>query len=174
MNNSVIKYIITFILLLFAEIFLVSRINLSFYINPHIYPMFIILLPVFIERHLILILAFVMGIIVDMFMGTGAIHASSLLIMAYLRPVLLRVFAPREGYGREDYLTIEKFGTVNFLFFCGFLVLIHHFFLFFFELFSFRNMLYTVVRTLGSSTLSLLLIVFTHILTTTASERSNK
>jgi rod shape-determining protein MreD len=164
MISSAMKYIVSFILLLAADILVISKLNLSFFLNPHIYIMFIILLPMFTDRHVLMLTAFFMGLIVDQFLGTGGIHAASALIMAYLRQVLLVAFAPRDGYGKDDFLTIDKFGLVNFLMYCGFMVLIFHFSLFFIELFSFRNILITLVRTIASGGLSLLLILSIHLL----------
>jgi len=164
MIGTIVKYTLLFILLVLTEVFVVARFNIHFYVNPHIYPLFIIILPVFTNRHLIIFLGFLIGFTVDQFLGTGGLHAAATVIMAYLRSVLLGAFAPREGYGKEDFLTIGRFGLVNFLFYCGFMILIHHFFLFFFELFTFRNFLFTLIRTLASSLLSLLFILGLHFL----------
>jgi len=164
MIGSIVKYTFLFILLAVMEIFVVSRFNIHFYVNPHIYLLFIIILPVFTNRLLIIFLGFLLGFTIDQFLGTGGLHAAATVTMAYLRAILLSAFAPREGYGKEDFLTIGKFGLVNFLFYCGFMILIHHFFLFFLELFTFRNFLFTLIRTLSSSLLSLLFIVGIHFL----------
>jgi len=164
MIGSIVKYTFLFILLAMMEIFVVSRFNIHFYVNPHIYLLFIIILPVFTNRLLIIFLGFLLGFTIDQFLGTGGLHAAATVTMAYLRSILLSAFAPREGYGKEDFLTIGKFGLVNFLFYCGFMILIHHFFLFFLELFTFRNFLFTLIRTLSSSLLSLLFIVGIHFL----------
>ena len=164
MIGSIVKYTFLFILLAVMEIFVVSRFNIHFYVNPHIYLLFIIILPVFTNRLLIIFLGFLLGFTIDQFLGTGGLHAAATVTMAYLRSILLSAFAPREGYGKEDFLTIGKFGLVNFLFYCGFMILIHHFFLFFLELFTFRNFLFTLIRTLSSSLLSLLFIVGIHFL----------
>src|SRR6218665_2935824 len=126
MIGSILKYSLMFILLVVMEVFVVSRFNIHFYVNPHIYLLFIIILPVFTNRYLIIFLGFLIGFTVDQFLCTGGLHASATVIMAYLRSVLLGAFAPREGYGKEDFLSIGKFGLVNFLFYCGFMILIHH------------------------------------------------
>lgn len=164
MIGSILKYTFLFLLLVVMEIFVVAKFNIHFYLNPHIYLMFIIILPVFTNRYLIIFLGFLMGFTIDQFLGTGGLHAAATVIMAYLRQVLLSAFAPREGYGKDDFLSIGKFGLVNFLFYCGFMILIHHFFLFFFELFTFSNFLFTLVRTLASTLLSLLFILGIHFL----------
>lgn len=164
MIASIIKYAFLFLLLVVVELFVVAEFDIHFYVNPHIYLMFIIVLPVFTNRYLIIFLGFLIGFTIDQFLGTGGLHAAATVIMAYLRSVLLAAFAPREGYGKDDFLSIGKFGLVNFLFYCGFMILIHHFFLFFFELFTFSNFLFTLVRTLASTLLSLLFILGIHFL----------
>ncbi len=161
---NIARYVFFFLFLILLEVFVVAKFNIHFYVNPHIYILFIIVLPVFTNRHLIIFLGFLMGFMVDQFMGTGGLHALATLIMAFLREILLGAFAPREGYGKGDFLTIERFGLVNFLLYCGFMILIHHFFLFLFELFTFRNFLFTLLRTLLSGLLSLLFITGLHML----------
>lgn len=141
------------------EVFVVTRFNIDFYFNPHIYPLFIIILPLFTNRYAVIFLGFLIGFTIDQFLGTGGLHAAATVIMAYLRYILLGAFAPRERYGNDDFLSIKRFGLVNFLFYCGFMILIHHFFLFFFELFTFSNFLFTLVRTVCSTALSLVFIV---------------
>lgn len=164
MIGNILKYLFYFIFLVLLEVFVVAKFNIHFYVNPHIYLLFIVILPVFTNRHLVLFLGFLLGFIIDQFMGTGGLHAAATLIMAYMRQILLSAFAPREGYGKEDFLTIKQFGLVNFLFYCGFMILIHHFFLFLFELFTFKNFLFTLLRTLLSGLLSLLFITGLHLL----------
>lgn len=164
MIGNLLRYSVTFLFLLFLEVFIVAKFNIHFYVNPHVYILFIIVLPVVTGRHMILFMGFLMGFILDQFMGTGGLHAAATLIMASLRGTLLGAFAPREAYGREHFLTIERFGLVNFLLYCGFMILIHHFFLFLFELFTFRNFLFTLLRTLFSGLLSLVLITGLHML----------
>lgn len=151
------RYVFFFLFLLFMEIFVVAKFNIHFYLNPHIYILFIIVLPVFMNRHLVILLGFLLGLTVDQFTGTGGLHAAATVIMAFLREILLVSFASREGYGKDDFLSIERLGLVNFLLYSGFMIFIHHFFLFLFELFTFRNFLFTLLRTVSSGLLSLVL-----------------
>lgn len=164
MTPNLLKYPVYFVFLILLEVFVIAKFNIHFYFNPHAYILFIIILPVTTNRHLIIFLGFLMGFIIDQFMGTGGLHAAATLIIAYMRKLLLGAFATREEYGKDDFLTIKKFGLVNFLIYCGFMIVIHHFFLFLLELFTFRNFLLTLLRTLLSGTLSLLLILGLHLL----------
>jgi hypothetical protein len=45
-----------------------------------------------------LITAFLLGITVDMFVDTPGVHTSASVFMAFVRPFVLRILAPRDGY----------------------------------------------------------------------------
>jgi len=67
MINSVIRYTVIFILLVLLQILLFNNIQFSGYVNPYVYIMFILLLPVEIPSWLLLILAFFTGMTIDIF-----------------------------------------------------------------------------------------------------------
>ncbi|HEY8366676.1 MAG TPA: hypothetical protein VIL57_05965 [Bacteroidia bacterium] len=158
MGSSVIKYAIWWIICLVVQLFFLNKLNIDYFINPQFYIFFLILLPVFTERHVILLLAFATGLAIDMFEASGGIHAAACVIATFFRGPILRAFAPREGYGKDDFLTIEKFGLGNFILYAGFFILIHHWALFFIEVFSFKNFFFTLLRTISSGFVTLLLI----------------
>lgn len=71
---------------------------LNGYFNPFLYIMFILMLPVNINKVLLLFIAFLTGLTIDIFSGTPGMHASACLVLAFIRPGFLNLIAPREGY----------------------------------------------------------------------------
>jgi len=159
MTGNILKYSVWWVLCICIQLFVLNRLNIDYFISPQYYIFFLIILPVFTERHLLLVLAFLTGLTIDMFEASGGLHAAACVFTIYFRGTILRAFAPREGYGKDNFLTIEKFGLGNFVLYVGFFVLIHHLTLFFLEVFSFKNFFYTLIRTVSSGLVSMVLIV---------------
>jgi hypothetical protein len=98
-----------------------------------------------------------MGISIDAISNTYGLHASSLVLVAYLRPVLFKIFAPREGYDILKEGNIYEMGTRWFLYVFGLLLLIHHLWFFLLEIFRFNELLFVLRKTILSLPLSFLI-----------------
>ena len=127
MNSVMYRNIVRFVLLILVQALVLNHINFLGYINPYIYILFIFLFPVKGSRSLFILLSFFLGLIMDLFLDTGGIHAAACVSIAYIRPVVLK-FCFGTVY---EYQTI-KFNTVDFiskLSYFTILTLIHHFIL---------------------------------------------
>jgi len=153
------RYIINFILLVFLQVFIFNNIQFSGFINPYIYIIFILLLPFETPKWMLLMLAFLLGLTVDLFTNTIGMHSSATVFMAFLRPYLLKVLAPRDGYEAETLPQLNYYGFSWFLRYAAVLVIAHHLFLFYIEVFSFSNFFFTLLRVILSSIFSIFLIV---------------
>ncbi|MBZ9787088.1 rod shape-determining protein MreD [Psychroflexus sp. CAK57W] len=150
---------IRFVLLILVQVMILNHFEVFGYINPYIYPLLIILLPFNINSIQKLLLAFVLGICIDIFEDSGGIHAAATLIIAYLRPLFLR-----NAFGLSyDYQTL-KFYDAPFrsrLVYVSFMVIIHHVVLFSLEIFSVNHLLYLLEKIVYSSIFSIILIMIT-------------
>ncbi len=164
MISTVIVNIFRFIFLILIQSVILNNIQLGGYINPYLYVMFILLLPFETPKGLLLIMAFLLGIGVDMFSNTMGIHASASVFMAYCRPYVLKLVAPRDGYEAETKPTIKSLGLRWFVVYASFLVFAHHIFLFFIEVFRFSEFFLTLWRVLLSSLITLILVLLSQFL----------
>ena len=144
------------ILILLLQVFVLNNINFSGYINPYLYITFIFIYPLNKNRFAFLFFAFLYGLSIDFFSDTGGIHAFSLLSVAYLRLLFIRVFFKKT---EVDYLLFnlhsEQFGQVfNYV---VTLTLIHHFILISLDNFSFDNLGSVFLNTLYSSIFTLVI-----------------
>ncbi|MEQ6125189.1 hypothetical protein AAON49_13360 [Pseudotenacibaculum sp. MALMAid0570] len=151
--------IIWLILIFFLQVFVLNNINFSGYINPYLYIAFVFLFPLSKNRFLFLSLAFLYGLGIDFFSDTGGIHAFSLLSIAYIRLLFVKIFFKKTEL---DYLLFrlhkESFGQVfNYV---VTLTLIHHLILFSLANFSFQNIGGVLLNTLYSSIFTLVLYFF--------------
>ncbi|MBK7887263.1 MAG: rod shape-determining protein MreD [Bacteroidetes bacterium] len=161
----ILRHILRFIVLITVQVIVLNNIQLGTFINPFLYVLFLLSLPVQLPKGLLLLVAFLTGLTIDMFQNTPGMHASACVLLAYVRPVWLRIIAPRDGYETDAEPSIRKFGFPWYLAYAALLIFIHHLLLFFVEVFRFSEFFDTLLRILLSSALTLLLVVISHYLT---------
>jgi hypothetical protein len=162
--NEVIRNIIRFILLVGVQVLIINNIELGRFINPFLYVLFIIILPFETPKWLVLISAFLIGITMDMFSDTGGMHAAACVFMAYIRPGVLKLFSPRDGYEFGTQPTVQYLGIPWFLSYAGILIVSHHLILFYVEVFRFSEFFSTLFRVIISSFFTLFLVIVTQYL----------
>jgi rod shape-determining protein MreD len=159
MINSVIRYSIISVILIMLQVLLFNNIQFSGYVNPYVYIMLIMLLPVEISAWLLLLIAFFTGLIIDFFTGTPGMHTSATVLAGFVRPYILRLIAPRDGYEAGAKPSMEIYGFRWFLFYAVIIVFIHHLSLFYLEVFRFADFFRTLLRVLLSSLFSVTFIL---------------
>ena len=150
--------IVRFIVLILIQILFANNILLNFgeYVNIYVYQLFIMLLPVSTSWWVLLIVSFSLGISVDMFTNTLGLHASTCLLIAFLRPKILAMLAPRDGYDFNTDLNSRDLGIKWFLYYALIMTLIHNLWLFYLEAFQ----LVDIFRIFGKVILSTFISVF--------------
>ena len=154
-----------FVLFVFLQLFVLNHIQFNGFINPYLYILFILLLPLEISGLLMLILSFVLGLIIDLASATIGYHTIATVFMAYFRYHLLRFIAPRDGYEPGMSPAINMLGFQWFFKYVSILTVSHHFVLFWIEAFRFGDLLPATLRALASSIFTLLLIFIYEFLT---------
>jgi rod shape-determining protein MreD len=152
MIKSFITYLFLFVILIVTQLLVFNNIELSGYINPYVYVLFILLLPFDVPNIVLLLSAFLLGLCIDLFMGTPGVHSSATVLMAFARPAVLTIFSPREGYQTGTQPRMIKYTVL--------LVLIHHFTLFYLEVFTLHHFFSTFLRALSSSLLTSVILIF--------------
>lgn len=153
-----------FIGLVLLQVLIVSQFEIRGGVFPMIYPLFILLLPFEIGVIWLLICGFSIGLAVDFFSNTFGLHASAAALMAYVRPELFKVFAPRDGYESLSEGNLNVMGYRWFIYVGGILLLIHHLWFFLLEYFKFSDMLYVLQQTVISAVVSMIIIILLQIL----------
>jgi rod shape-determining protein MreD len=159
MINRIFRFSLIFVLLILLQVLVFNNIRFSGYINPYIYVMFILLLPVEIPSWLLLLISFVTGAVMDIFCGSPGMHASATLLAGFVRPYTLRVISPRDGYEPGVDPSMFIYGLRWFLIYTSLIILIHHTALFYLEVFRFADFFRTMLRVLMSSLFSITFIV---------------
>ena len=162
MNSLWSRNIIRTLFVLFIQLVLLKRINLTFgdfnYVHLTIYPVIIALLPYKMNRPLVIVAAFFLGLFVDFFYDSLGVHAGACTFVAFLRYYFLAFISPRDGY-KKDALTSFEYGVPWFLTYMSMLLFAHLLVLYSYEAFSFVYFKEIALRTIFSFIASLFLVM---------------
>ena len=149
MNNGVFLNILRFVLLVLTQVLIFNTLNFLDSINPMVYVIFLYWYPIKGNRAVFLVTAFLLGLIVDVFSDTLALHAFATLTSAFIRPLIMR-FCFGVNYEFQNF-SFKNTTKVQRLTFLGLLVLAHHLVFFFLEILSFSHILLILKKFLTTS-----------------------
>ena len=156
---KIITQLLRFIFLVGIQVIILNHIQWNGYVNPYVYVLFILLLPVEIPNWLLLIVAFITGITIDMFGSSGGMHAAATVFMAFARPGVLRLIAPRDGYESDTNLIPQVMGFNWFITYLSIMVVLHHLMCFYLEVFRFSEFFITFFKSILNSVITITLIL---------------
>lgn len=159
MNNIFIQNTFRFLGLILFQIIILNEIELHGYFTPLIYPLFILLLPFETPPALLLLLGFITGLIIDIEANTLGVHAAATVFLAYVRPFIIQLNAPRGGYEPEYRPTLRSMGIKWLLVYVLIGISIHSLIYYFLDVFSFNNIGLTFFKIIASTIISLILIL---------------
>ena len=157
------KYAVMFISLVLVQVLIFNQVQFSGFFNPYVYILFIILLPLSTPRYAVLILAFLLGLTIDIFSNSLGVHSAATVFAAYIRPLIIRIISNRED-DKSDYPGLNQNKLTWFINYVLLMVLFHHTALFYLEVYTFVNFLNTFYRVILSSLFSIIIIVLSQFL----------
>ena len=153
------KNISRFIFLVLFQVLILNHINLGGFVNPYFYIYFILLLPFATPRWLLLISAFLLGFSVDLFTHTLGLNTAASVLTAFARPFVITFISSGTEYETGERPSLKNQDQKWFSYYSIILILIHHFALFYLEIFRFREFFTTFLRVLLSSAFTFLLVM---------------
>ncbi len=163
MNNYG-KDIVRFFVLIALQVLLLDHINLGGYINPSLYVFFILLLPFEIPGWLLLILAFLIGLGVDVFSNSTGLHTAASVFMAYIRPWVIRKTGAPADYEGNLKPGIADMGFRWFLIYAAILIFAHQFAVALLDTFRFAEAGLISIRLALSTAFTLVLVIISEYL----------
>ncbi|MBX2827026.1 MAG: rod shape-determining protein MreD [Flavobacteriaceae bacterium] len=161
-SNETLVNIVRFITLVLVQVLILNQVNLAGYINPYLYPLFILVFPLTGNKSLLILISFALGLTIDMFSDSGGVHAAASIFIAWVRPVALKY-----SFGVSYQLNTLKISTAPFsqqLIYIFAMVLMHHLVLFSMEIFNVNQILLILKSTLFTGIFSGILMVFSVLL----------
>jgi rod shape-determining protein MreD len=153
------RNIVRFIVVVLFQVLVMDNVLINGYMIPYVYLLFILLLPFETPHWIVLLSGFMLGMGIDLFEHTLGMHTAATVLVAFLRPYFLGLLAPRDGYEPDSFPRIHYYGFLWFLKYTLLVVFLHHFVLFYLEVFQLQNFLSTLLRVILSSVLSASTIV---------------
>lgn len=154
--------ILRFFGLLLIQVLLLNNINFLGYINPYVYIIYIMLFPFTGNRTLLIFSSFLIGFCIDIFSDSGGIHAAASVLLAYARPLFLKISFGVSYLHNTVKLNEARINQlITYTVLC---VLTHHFMLFLLEIFSTQHLLLVLKSTLFSGIFSMLIILSSFLL----------
>lgn len=173
MIGTMLSNIMRFIVLVLLQALVIDHMDVANgWVVPYVYVLFILMLPIALPLGASLLLGFTVGLTMDLFSSTPGMHASACTVMAYGRTLMLMALAPREGYEIGRRAALADMGLPWFMTYAGVLILIHHLWLFFVEVFRFDAFFSTLLRALLSTGATLVLCLVAQLLIARSSSRA--
>jgi len=117
------------------------------------------MLPVNMNRYVFISIALVYGFVIDILSFTYGLHTSTLVVIGFLRPYMMRLFVSEEQIEQNVEVHFTTIGARRYLIYLLIMLFIHHSLLNILQVFSFREYFFTLYKTVLNIIASLLIIV---------------
>lgn len=163
MAISIIRHIIAFILLASLQVLILNGLDISGYINPQVFILFLLLLPVNTDIWFCLLAGFISGGLVDGMANTYGIHAFAGTALGYFRYFYIKYSLDKEEIERDMTPNLRNMPVSWHFFYLLICSLLYHIMVFFLEAFTFTGLGATALKAMSSgliATFIMLLIGF--------------
>ena len=161
MNNHFIKYLGLLPLYVLLQVVVLNKILFSAYINPFLYVILIISLPLKTPKWFLLLYAFLLGFSIDLFSGSLGFHSTATILIAFIKPFISKITIPYNILAETDEITLKKVGNKAFITFSLFLIFTHNSCLFITEHLSLNLALFSKI--IASSLVTLVIVLITQL-----------
>lgn len=157
MTTDLLKRTVLFLLFLLGQVVVMGRIHLFGVATPLLYVYFVAMFPRHYPKWGILLWSFVLGLMVDTSTNTPGLASASMTLIAAVQPYLFELFVPRNS---PDTIqpSLWSVGPTRYSYYIIILVLLYCTVFYTLELFSFFDLEYWFLSTIGSAGLTLALI----------------
>ena len=147
-------------LFILLQVLFLNNIQFRDWINPLVYLILIITLPQDTEKWFLIVYAFFLGILLDLFEGNIGLNSSSLVFIAFFKPYLNKVLIPKNLIDEKDKLGLKNLGIQTFSIYALTLIFIHNSFLFLLEHFSSLSILLLLEIILSTIVTFIIILIF--------------
>ena len=153
-----ILYAVAFVVLVLLQIFLIDNIYLGIYFHPFIYTAFIIILPLDMKHIWVMLLATLMGLVIDLLTGAAGLNVIAATAVGFLRPALFSAAIGHKTTADDTTLALHRLQAKNMRWYILLVTLLHGVIFFMLETISLSNLHHTLLRLVLSCAVSAVLI----------------
>ena len=159
MGKTALNFVILFFVLIISQVVICNNICLFNTAIPIIFIYLIVRLPLTLNINIVLSIAFLTGLLVDIFSNTQGMNALACTILSFVRRHILRLYVPREEDISDDGVSIKSIGFTSYFKFLLTIVFLYCAMIFTIESFSFFNPLRLISQILSSTIFSFIIIL---------------
>jgi rod shape-determining protein MreD len=164
--SSFVRNTLLFIVFIGIQVFVLFKVKpLHQFVVPYLYFLYILWLPFNTPRIGLTLIGFLFGLTLDFFQHSPGFHAATCSLIAYVRPFLISILISQEG-ADQNYRSpsVTSMGLVPYATYVIILTLLHHTYLILLEWLNFGSFWYFLGKVLGTTGISLVLILLTELL----------
>lgn len=150
-------YIILTLVVLFIQVFVLNNLSISPLVAPMIYIVLIVMMPIEFSQWKMLGVGFLLGILMDLTMGTAGLNTLVTLPIAFFRRPLLYALSGLSAISKEEGIPSVKRLGVRFHRYIIVVIVLHSTLFYLMEWLSFDNLGTLLLRIICSTLCSLLL-----------------
>ena len=158
MGKTALNFVILFFVLIISQVVICNNICLFNTAIPIIFIYLIVRLPLTLNINIVLTIAFLTGLLVDIFSNTQGMNALACTILSFVRRHILRLYVPREEDISDDGVSIKSIGFTSYFKFLLTIVFLYCAMIFTIESFSFFNPLRLISQILSSTIFSFITV----------------
>lgn len=164
MSSNYIRQALQGLVLIILQVIIFRNIALFDVAFCFVYIGILLFLPVETDRIIALIIAFILGLLIDVFYNSLGIHASSAVFLAFIRYFWIKAIMPQGGYEGNISLNISNMGFQWFTSYAVPIIFVHHLMLFFLEAGGVTHFGYTFLKIILSSFFTFFVIALVQML----------
>jgi len=161
--NEIVRSVVKWLVYVLLHIFVARHLVLFDYAFCFVYVGAILFLPIEINLTALLVISFFTGVIIDSFDNTLGLHASASVLIAYLRPIIIRYQLGQKLTEGRLQLSIRELGFPTFISYILMLISIHHIILFLVEAGNLSLLPYTFLKIVSSIVFTTTCLVLTRL-----------
>lgn len=154
-SRNIFTDVLLIALLTSVQVFLLNRIPLFDKYIPVLYPVFVMFYPFYRNKFVFLGLSFLLGLSVDIVLGTWGINAFATVTIAYFRTLIFRTTTETS----TDFFSFLSLNWSQFLFFIFISIFIHQLLVQYLEFFKLSRLLDVFINVLATSVVSFVFIM---------------
>ncbi len=159
----VIEYCLIFIMIVMLQVLLFDNLHISVYAFVNITALFVVILPLEMEKWAILFLSAFLGVVLDSITGASGVNTITLTFLGYIRPFMVDLFIGKKEENKRGVITAKKVGADRYLIFTFALLLLQNSAIFMLESLSSVAIHITIIRILSTTICSLFFLYLIHL-----------